>query len=319
MPRTEVQHWFVSQPEAGQKLLQFLERRLGALPQSALLKWIRTGQVRIDGKRAKPFDRLAAGQSVRVPPYTTSKAPANISAPCAASETSETSLRIVKETDDLLILAKPAGLAMHSGTGLTDSLVARLAALYPDAQFAPTAAHRLDKETSGLLLVAKSYERLRALHELFRERRAAKTYLAWVAGDWPEEPDGQPTRLSDRLEKGEDVGFERVQTGSGKEALALALRLQRGPGASLLAVRLITGRTHQVRVQLASRGFPILGDAKYGGPPAQRLYLHAWRLDFSGDSSRLDPEWPAPYALERAYDDPFPREASPDALDESQP
>lgn len=309
MSRSDVQHWTVSPPEAGQKLVQYLERRLPGLPRPALLKWIRTGQVRVDGKRVKPYDRLEAGQDVRVPPHTVEKKAAfGLTLPF------EELLMIVKETEDLLVLNKPAGLAMHPGTGLTDSLTHRLAAAYPDAPFAPTPAHRLDRDTSGLLLVAKSYERLAALHELFRERRAGKIYLAWVAGDWPGEDD-RPTLLQDVLEKRVEDGFERVRGGAsgteGKEAQALALCLQRAPGQSLLAVKLITGRTHQVRAQLASRGFPILGDEKYGGSPAERLYLHAWRLDFLDECITLAPDWPAPYALTRTDADPFPRAEAP--------
>jgi 23S rRNA pseudouridine955/2504/2580 synthase len=307
MPRSDVQHWTVTPAEAGQKLVQYLERRLPQLPTPAFLKWIRTGQVRVDGKRVKPFDRLAAGQDVRVPPYTTEKSAWTPSLLIPPDEL----LLIVKETEDLLVLNKPAGLAMHPGTGVSDSLTQRLAEAYPDAPFAPTPAHRLDKETSGLVLVAKSYERLAALHEMFRERRAGKIYLAWVAGDWPQE-DGQSALLGDVLEKREENGFERVRSGAqGKQAEALALCLQRAPGGSLLAVKLITGRTHQVRAQLATRGFPILGDEKYQGPPAERLYLHAWRLDFSDECITLTPDWPAPYALAQAYDNPFPRAETP--------
>ena len=310
-PRTEVQHWSVTPAEAGQKLLQFLERRLAReLPRSALQRWIRTGQVRVDGRRAKPFDRIAAEQVVRIPPYIQDAVSLLFSdqTPEHAAETTPSDvLDLIHETDELLVLAKPAGLAMHPGTGLHDSLATRLAKAYAGASFMPTAAHRLDRETSGLLLAAKTYGRLQALHELFRERRVLKTYLAWVAGDWTAE---SVMELRDQLEKARGQAFERVRTGQGKEAGAMAACLHRIPGASLLAVRLLTGRTHQIRVQLSGRGFPILGDSKYAGPPAERLYLHAWRLEFPDECFRLDPQWPEPYSIAPHLDDPFSSHAT---------
>ncbi|MUM77759.1 RluA family pseudouridine synthase [Pseudodesulfovibrio sp. F-1] len=285
MPRTQIVT--VTPAESGQKLLQFLERRLGGVvPRSAVQRWIRKGQVRVDKGRAKPFDRVAVGQAVRIPPYAgESGEPAPLAGP----------LTIVHKDDRLLAIAKPAGLAVHGGDGIDDSVAARLAASFADADFAPTLAHRLDRDTSGLLLAARTYETLRELNERFASGRVDKLYLAWVLGRWPE-PD--KTLLEDRLEKCGEAGSEKVRTGSGKVALAEAVCLVRGEVRSLLAVRLFTGRTHQIRVQLASRGHPVAGDGKYG-PSGQRtdLRLHCFALRPGEPTLTLPPPWSGPWAV----------------------
>lgn len=342
-----VQHWDVTPEEAGQKLLQFLQRRLGrAVPKGAIMRWIRTGQVRVDKGRVKPFTRLDEGQIVRVPPFRTGDADADIpgdsggsSSPTPRGEGREpssekgraqagrqrrrspagltaagrhaaensdttTTLEILHDQDGLLVIAKPAGLPVHGGSGHTDSVQARLDAMFPDAPFRPTPAHRLDRDTSGLLLVATSYTRLRELHDALREHTTEKTYLAWVKGRWPHSGE---YRLEDRMEKreasdgsGEHRGKspEKVTTGSGRVALAFAEPLDVRDDKSLLRIRLLTGRTHQIRVQLADRGHPILGDRKYGGPATEPghppLFLHAFALCVGGQSFNLPPDWPLP-------------------------
>lgn len=300
----------VGRAEAGQKLLSFLGRRVGRdVPKSALMRWVRTGQVRVDGGRAKPFQRLALGQEVRIPPHSAQERAANdLPDPV-----------VVFEDETLLVLAKPAGLPVHGGTGHEDSLQARAARAYPDADFTPTPAHRLDKPTSGLVLFAKTYAGLLELQEQFRARQTRKIYLAWVAGEWQEQ---EPLTMRDRLDKqavengsgrgGEKQGKERMvvipnavgsgpATGErgGKEALAIARPLRVEPNKSLLAVELVTGRTHQIRAQLANQGHPIIGDLKYGGPPLPRglkdlpgILLHAWSMEILGRRFVLSPDWP---------------------------
>ena len=277
----EAQFVTVTPAESGQKLLQFLERRLrGDVPRSAVQRWIRKGQVRVDKGRKKPFDRIEAGQVVRIPPYT----PGEENAPQSGG-----GLDVIHEDADILAIAKPAGLAVHGGDGIDDSVAGRLAALYPDADFRPTLAHRLDRHTSGLLLAARNYEALRRLNDAFASGGVDKLYLAWVRGAWTE-PDG--TLLSDRLEKKGEPGAQAVRTGSGKTALARVTALVTDREYSLVAVKLLTGRTHQIRVQLASRGHGVVGDRKYGqgkerGP--MRLHCHALKVDDT--VLTLAPDW----------------------------
>jgi len=272
----------VTPAESGQKLLQFLERRLtGDVPRSAIQRWIRKGQVRVDKGRKKPFDRIEAGQVVRLPPYT----PGDQAAP----QEPLGNLIIVHEDEDMLAVAKPAGLASHGGDGITDSVTARLKGMFPDADFNPTLAHRLDRDTSGLLLAAKSYTSLRELNDMFAQGGVHKVYLAWVRGHWTE-PD--ELLLEDVMEKRGAPGHEKVRTGSGKTALARVMGLLSGHKQSLVAVRLLTGRTHQIRVQLASRGYPVIGDRKYGkGQSRGAMRLHCYALQAGDTTLRLTPPW----------------------------
>lgn len=271
----------VTQAESGQKLLQFLERRLtGDVPRSAIQKWIRKGQVRVDKGRKKPFDRINAGQVVRIPPYTpgeTTQAPV------------EGRLVVAYEDERFMAIAKPAGLAAHGGDKITDSVTARLKTIHAGADFMPTLAHRLDRDTSGLLIAAKSYESLRELNDMFAANDVGKLYLAWVSGMWRER---EPVLLEDRMEKDGIPGQEKVRTGSGKTALAKVMGLVSGPKQSLVAVRLLTGRTHQIRVQLASRRHPVVGDRKYGkGNTRGAMRLHCYAMRIGETTITLPPPW----------------------------
>lgn len=277
----EAQFITVSHAESGQKLLQFLERRLtGDVPRSAIQRWIRKGQVRVDKGRKKPFDRIEAGQTVRIPPYTPGESTVIVS---------DGNLLLAYEDDNMLAIAKPSGLAAHGGDKIKDSVAGRLAGIFEDAEFMPTLAHRLDKDTSGVLLAAKNYDTLRHLNDLFADGKVDKLYLAWVKGDWKERDE---VLLEDYLEKQGEPGSQKVRTGSGKVAIAKVMGLIRSHRYSLVAVRLITGRTHQIRVQLASRKHPIIGDKKYGvgnERGAMRLHCHAMRVEEK--TITLDPPW----------------------------
>lgn len=271
----------VTPAESGQKLLQFLERRLlGDVPRSAIQRWIRKGQVRVDKGRKKPFDRIETGQMVRIPPYTPGEEnPLPL----------DSALAIPFEDEDILAIAKPAGLAVHGGDKITDSVAGRLAALYPDVEFQPTLAHRLDRNTSGLLLAAKNYTALRRLNDQFASGDIGKLYLVWVKGLWTE-PD--ETLLEDQIEKQGAPGSEKVRTGSGKIALAQVTGLIPGQEFSLVAVRLLTGRTHQIRVQLASRRHPVVGDPKYGkGTERGPMRLHCYAMRVEKQTLSLAPAW----------------------------
>ncbi len=312
--KTPVQTFVVGPAEAGQKLLQYLVRRLrGVVPQAALQRFIRTGQVRLDGKRCKPFDRIDEGQKVRVPPYETEAGTPGQTTPPAEPGRPHTApaakaapllpgappLDILHEDDELLVVVKPAGLPVHPGSGHALALTTILHARSPDAPVRPTPAHRLDRDTTGILLVAKSYRALRRLHEAMASGEAHKDYFAWVWGKWELGEVNEWLTLRDRLAKTGEPGRQRVEAGAqGKEAVSKVRLLTHMPTASLLEVRLETGRTQQIRAQLAGRGHPIVGDAKYGGgaPP---LLLHAWRLTLPEAAFCAPPDWAAPWGVQR--------------------
>lgn len=278
----------VQETESGQKLLQFLQRRLN-LPQAMLHRWVRTGQVRINGSRCKPFSRLQTGDIVRLPPFAL-----KMSAQCDTSEPTPSNAHngdnaanalplppLVGTSGYLWAFDKPAGLATHPGTGHEDSLTTRLALHFSEASFMPTPVHRLDRETSGILLVAASYAALDEAQRALRGQHMIKEYVAWIAGRWPHD---ETCLVRHFLRKDTVRGFEKMCAVSadapdGKEALCLVRPLQVEDGASLVQIRLLTGRTHQIRAQLANLGHPVLGDAKYGlARPGTALYLHALRL-----------------------------------------
>ena len=293
----EARYLKISCPEAGMKLLRFLERKL-TLPPSLLLKWIRTGQVRVDKKRASPYDLLTAGQLVRIPPHQ----PQNTSILQLASSQEASTIDIIFESDELLVLNKPAGLAAHAGSGQSRHLAGIIAAMRPEP-FPASAAHRLDRGTSGLVLAAKSMRLLKELQSLFKQNLIDKSYLTWVSGLWPH---NETIMLEDNLlkQRSPSSKMERmvaVAEGLGRPAVTKVRLLTYRPdlSASLLEAHPVSGRTHQIRAQLSLRGFPIIGDLKYQGrPPYTRLMLHAWRITLpDGRGFKVLPGWLAPWAI----------------------
>lgn len=298
----------VTSEEAEQKLLQFLLRRF-EVPHSMLHRWIRTGQVRVNGKRTTPFQRVHQGDAIRIPPFAgCATAQDDVPEKSAASASGSPGLPpVIAETEEILLFCKPAGLPVHPGTGHQDSLTTRLETVYAGAAFMPTPVHRLDRATSGLLIVAKTYTALRRLADSLAQRDGGivKEYLAWVKGI---PPWSTPYTLEDLIEKHRAGNKEKmVVAGSStqahspqlKQAKLTALRLYVREQTSLVSIRLHTGRTHQIRVQLAAQGFPLVGDTKYGGPACESgLKLHAARLCLSGKTYFSRPSWEGRWAVD---------------------
>jgi 23S rRNA pseudouridine955/2504/2580 synthase len=309
----------------GQRLDNFLLREVKGVPKTLVYRIIRSGEVRVDGARAAADTRLATGQRVRVPPLRlpakamTQPGPANASGnPQGDVDTAPPrQFATLHEDEHLLVIDKPAGVAVHGGSGVSFGVIEQLRRARPDLSYLEL-AHRLDKETSGVLVLAKKRSALARLQAQFRARQAHKVYLAVVPGRWP----GQRKVIDVPLHKYVDAqGERRVRsvsvgathddgTAMGKRAITLvrvlhSLPLTDGPdglAGSLLEVTIKTGRTHQIRVHLADEGHAILGDAKYGDFALNkrlakeghgrwaRMCLHAWRLALNHPATgeRLD-------------------------------
>ncbi len=299
---------------AGQRLDNFLLRHLKGVPKTHVYRIIRSGEVRINKGRASADARLAEGDSVRLPPVRISEKVAEKAAhPAPARE-----FPSLHEDDHLLAIDKPAGVAVHGGSGVSFGVIEQLRQARPEARFLEL-VHRLDRETSGILLVAKKRSALTGLQDQFRERETGKTYLALVQGSWPANkkvidqplhkyllPDGE-RRV--RVTTADDPDGMRSVTLVKVRAQIAARPLQGLPAMSLLEVTIKTGRTHQIRVHLSSQGHGIVGDDKYGDfdlnrrvhkHGLKRMFLHAWRLQFnhpaSGERLELRAELPAELA-----------------------
>jgi 23S rRNA pseudouridine955/2504/2580 synthase len=302
--KNKVTRTVVNAEDEGQRLDNYLLRVCKGVPKSHVYRIIRCGEVRLNGKRAAVSDRVGAGDILRVPPIRVAQRPEEITAGAAI----KADLPILYEDDALLVVDKPAGIAVHGGSGVSFGVIEALRRQRPQARFLEL-AHRLDRETSGLLLVGKKRSALTALHAMFREggRGADKRYLLLVRGRWLE-----PVRTVDLplhkylLESGE----RRVRvTPDGKPSRTIFRLLARWERFSLLEAELRTGRTHQIRVHGAHLGFPIAGDGKYGDfalnralpkDGLKRMFLHAWKMRLphpaSGESMEL--RSPLPGALE---------------------
>ncbi len=267
---------------AGQRLDNFLIRFCKGVPKSHLYKAIRAGQVRINKARCKPDSRLQAADLLRIPPFRLPEPGQRPSAPPAQ-------FPILYEDQHLLVVDKPAGVAVHGGSGVSFGVIEQLRAARPDERMLEL-AHRLDRETSGILILARSRKALVALHEMFRAGLIQKHYYALVVGDWHNQRQHIRAALYKYLTP---AGERRVRVDSelGKPAHSVVSLQQRlGGRYSLLDVQLCTGRTHQIRVHLAHLGYPIAGDDKYGPDHIRaqlatlgfkRMFLHAHSLTFA--------------------------------------
>jgi 23S rRNA pseudouridine955/2504/2580 synthase len=276
----------VSVPEDrdGQRLDNFLSSQLKGVPRSLLYRICRTGEVRVNGGRAKPDHRLAAGDAVRIPPVRVAE-PADHGTP-ASGQLNRIEAAIIHEDREFLVIDKPAGVASHGGSGVSFGAIELLRAARPRDTL--ELAHRLDRDTSGILVLTRKRSALTALQTEIREGRVDKRYLALVEGALPQ------TRLTvdAPLRKSVLQGGERMVRvdPDGKESRSRFSELERYAEASLVEVALETGRTHQIRVHGQHIGHPLAGDEKYGerefnrkmrDKGLKRLFLHAMRFEFS--------------------------------------
>ena len=278
----------ISAEQAEQQIDNFLLRILKGVPKSRIYRLLRKGEVRVNKGRIRPEYRLQSGDQVRIPPVRVAASsavnPARQSIGTLANE-------ILYEDDRLLVLNKPAGMAVHGGSGLSYGVIEALRALRPDAPYLEL-VHRLDRATSGCLMIAKRRSELRMLHELLRNGGIEKRYLLLVQGNWSQ----GPFRIDAALRKNQLRGGERIVQvdPEGKTALTQFRFLEAYPGASLMEAELKTGRTHQIRVHAAHAGHPLAGDDKYGAAEfnrhmrslgLKRMFLHAHYVAFE-DSER---------------------------------
>jgi 23S rRNA pseudouridine955/2504/2580 synthase len=289
-PRQAARQIEVDSGQAGTRLDQFLMRLLPTVPRSRVFRLVRKGEVRVNGRRAGPEQRLQERDKVRVPPVRVEPElapgqPARV--PHRVLDVVRAS--IITESDQLIVLDKPAGIAVHGGSGLSFGVIEALRALRPDESL--ELAHRLDRDTSGCLLVARRRSALRTLHALLREGRVEKRYLALLRGRW----ELGHKRIDVPLRTDTRVSGERTVKAhaSGKVAVSEFRPVQFfGKRATLVEVAIHTGRTHQIRVHAAHVGHPVAGDEKYGDDDfnkelraagLDRMFLHAHSVSF---------EWP---------------------------
>jgi len=289
----------VGEDEAGQRIDNYLLARLKGVPKTHVYRILRSGEVRINSRRVEASQRVAAGDRIRVPPVRVAERDEDVPAP-------HFRLPILFEDEAFLAIDKPSGIAVHGGSGVAHGVIESLRAMRPDARFLEL-VHRLDRDTSGVLLVAKKRSALTALHEKLRTRDMDKRYLVAVRGRFRNEMQRVRAALAKRVtasgEKHVSVSDE------GQDAETVFRRLGRGEEFSLLEAELLTGRTHQIRVHLTHLKHPVLGDDKYGDfelnkrlrkQGLKRMFLHAAALSFahpvSGEKLRLEAPLPADLA-----------------------
>ena len=292
----------VDEGRATQRVDNFLLRELKGVPRSHVYRLLRGGEVRVNSRRVDATYRLQPGDRIRIPPVRTSAAPSR--RPPAPRDPG---FSVVFEDDALLVIDKPSGVAVHGGSGMSFGVIEQLRAARPQGRFLEL-AHRLDRETSGLLLLAKKRSALLALHAALREGRVVKRYLALVRGAWTRAERTVELPLRKRVTP---EGARHVSVGEGGQASRTDFRLvERCGDFSLVEATLATGRTHQIRVHLAYLGFPIAGDDRYGDfeqnkrlakRGLKRMFLHARALGFDHPlgGGRIELEAPLPDELAR--------------------
>lgn len=319
--KSQVQVLEIGPEEADQRIDNYLLRILKGVPKSRIYRLLRKGEVRVNKGRIRADYRLAAGDRVRVPPVSTA---AEKPGPGPAPGRLLTE-RILYEDDRLLVVDKPAGMAVHGGSGLSFGVIEALRGSRPEAKFLEL-VHRLDRETSGCLILAKRRSALRALHEQLRENRMDKRYFALVRGRLA----AGRQRVEAPLRRNQLRGGERMVrvAEDGKPARTDFTLVEAWPGASLVEAVLYTGRTHQIRVHAAHLGHPLAGDDKYGDPDfnralkargLNRLFLHAHFIAFDHPATGERLQVSAPLdadlrgVLERLHSDPIEQTADGDS------
>lgn len=289
----------IDEDRAGQRLDNFLMAELNGVPKSRIYRMLRTGEVRVSGRRAKASDRLQAGDKVRIPPVREAVRAEKPLLPDTLKD--DIRARILLEQPGYLVVNKPAGLAVHGGSGVSFGLIEVLRQLFPGESL--ELAHRLDRDTSGCILVARSRKALLSLHRQLREQDMDKAYWALVQGKWP----AHCRTVTAPLEKNQLQSGERMVrvSQSGKESATEFRVLRRFAVATLVEAKPLTGRTHQIRVHGRHAGHPLAGDPKYGDDDfnkamkakgLKRLFLHAACLSFE------DPQTGNPITVEAPLD-----------------
>ena len=298
----QVQLLTIEAEHEGQRIDNFLKTQLKGVPKSLIYRILRKGEVRVNKKRIKPEYKLCTGDEVRVPPVRVAEKNELPSANLGSIQRLES--QILFEDDAMIVLNKPSGMAVHGGSGLSFGVIEGLRALRPEARFLEL-VHRLDRDTSGVLLVAKKRSALRSLHEQLRVKTMRKQYLALVRGQWQPHVKvvNAPLRKND-LQSGERV----VRVSSDGKPSETRFRIARQfAEATLVECSPITGRTHQIRVHTQHAGHPIACDYKYGeaafddkmrSQGLKRLFLHAWKLSFIHPADGREMQVEAPLAPE---------------------
>lgn len=303
-PQNSLQAQFVTitEEEAGQRIDNYLLRVCKGVPKSHVYRILRSGEVRVNKGRIDQLYRLVAGDMVRIPPIRIAEKAASNHVPAAE-------FSVIFEDAHLLVIDKPAGVAVHGGSGVSFGVIEQLRAARPEAKFLEL-VHRLDRDTSGLLLLAKKRSALTSLHEQMRDGHTDKRYLTMVAGDWKNAR--QHVKLA--LHKYSTADGERrvaVQA-DGQPSHTVFSLLKKFKDFALLEAELKTGRTHQIRVHTSASGFPILGDDKYGDfalnkalqkatderGALKRMFLHAYQITFTHPESGKIMTLKAPLAPE---------------------
>lgn len=294
----------VSEEEAGARIDNYLIRILKGVPKSMIYRVLRKGEVRVNKKRVKPEYKVLENDVVRIPPIRVSEKPAIIPS-AKLDRVSSLKSAILFENSGIIIINKPAHMSVHGGSGVDYGVIESLRAVFPEYRYLEL-AHRLDRETSGCLIVAKKRSALRFMHEQFREKDLHKEYLALVKGDFSNRIKlVNAPLLKNVLSSGER--FVRVDEVNGKPSITdFAIREKFGD-VTLVEAAPRTGRTHQIRVHLAYKGYPILGDDKYGDRDFDssyealgltRMFLHAEKITFTDPETKKEMTVTAPLPQE---------------------
>jgi 23S rRNA pseudouridine955/2504/2580 synthase len=304
------QEWKVSDDASGQRLDKFLRKRLESVPLSHLYKLVRTKKVRVNGARAQIDVLLAAGDVITVHGARDDKPPEIAAAPTQAQD-----FQILYEDDHILVCNKPAGLAIHPGSGITGDTLVDQARAYlerqglhtPEGEFKPSPAHRLDRDTSGVVVVSKTRQAMVRLTEIFTDGEAHKQYLTLAKGRFQKERGSIDLRLSEHQQTANSKEQRGVNM---QDALTHWKKLAGGPEATLLEVEIETGRTHQIRRHLAAIGHSVVGDSKYGDFPfnrqcartygLKRMFLHSLQLTIAHPITKKQLVFRAPLPRELA-------------------